>query len=217
MGSRPAWAESETSDKSRRPYSRPVSEKRVLTVPNLVSFARLAAVPVFWWLLLAEERVAMAAILVVIVGVSDWIDGYLARRLSQVSRLGALLDPVADRVMIASTVIGGLIAGVLPAIFAVPLIIREAIMVVVTALLVRRGRDALSVRYLGKLATFLLYGAIPSFYLAAADVLEYVFLPFAWAIGLVGMVLYWIVLVQYLGDARLALRDVESPSRLQES
>lgn len=192
-------------------------ESRVLTVPNLVSFARLAAVPVFWWLLLAEERVAMAAVLVLVVGGTDWVDGYLARRLDQASRLGTLLDPVADRVMIASAVIAGLLAGVLPALFAVPLIIREAVMMVVTVLLVSRGLGALRVRYLGKLATFLLYLAIPSFYLAAAGLLEGLFTLLAWGTGVAGLILYWVVLAQYLGDARVALGNVESPSSPQES
>lgn len=194
-----------------------MTESRVLTIPNLVSFARLATVPVFWWLLLAEERVAHAALVVLVVGATDWVDGFLARRLDQVSRFGAVLDPVADRFMIASAVIGGLIAGVLPVVFAVPLIIREVIMALVTMILVIRGAGALQVRFLGKVATFLLYWAVPSFYLAAAGVAEVLFLSVAWATGLVGLVLYWAVLVQYLGDARLALRDVKSPSRHQES
>ena len=194
-----------------------MTENRVLTIPNLVSFARLATVPVFWWLLLAEERVALAALVVLVVGATDWVDGFLARRLDQVSRFGAVLDPVADRFMIASAVIAGLIAGVLPVVFAVPLIIREVIMALVTMTLVIRGAGALQVRFLGKVATFLLYWAVPSFYLAAAGVAEVLFLSVAWATGLVGLVLYWAVLVQYLGDARLALRDVKSPSRPQES
>jgi len=84
-------------------------------------------------------------------------------------------------------------------------------------ILVMRGAGALQVRFLGKVATFLLYWAVPSFYLAAAGVAEVLFLSVAWATGLVGLVLYWAVLVQYLGDARLALRDVKSPSRPQES
>ena len=194
-----------------------MTESRVLTIPNLVSFARLATVPVFWWLLLAEGRVALAAVLVLVVGATDWIDGFLARRLDQVSRFGAILDPVADRFMIASAVIAGLIAGVLPVVFAVPLMVREVTMALVTMILVIRGAGALQVRVLGKVATFLLYGAVPSFYLAAVGVAEVLFLFVAWAAGLVGLVLYWAVLVQYLGDARLALRDVESPSRPQES
>lgn len=194
-----------------------MTESRVLTIPNLVSFARLATVPVFWWLLLAEGRVAVAALLVLVVGGTDWVDGFLARRLDQVSRFGAVLDPVADRVMIASAVIAGLIAGVLPVVFAVPLIIREVIMALVTMIVVIRGGGALQVRFLGKVATFLLYVAVPSFYLAAVGVAEVLFLSLGWATGLVGLVLYWTVLAQYLGDARLALSDVESPSRPQEN
>lgn len=194
-----------------------MTENQVLTIPNLVSFARLAAVPVFWWLLLAEERVGLAGLLVLMFGGTDWIDGFLARRLDQVTRFGALLDPLADRLMIASAVIAGLIAGVLPVVFAVPLIIREVIMALVTMILAIRGADALRVRFLGKVATFLLYGAVPSFYLAAVGVARAFFLPVAWVMGLPGLVLYWVVLPQYLGDARLALREVESPSRPQES
>ena len=123
-----------------------MSDSRVFTIPNLVSFARLATVPLFWWLLIVEERIAAAAWLVFIVGWTDWIDGYLARRLHQVSRLGTLLDPIADRLMIASAVIAGLIAGVLPLAIGVPLMVREVIMALVTALLASRGRPALQVR-----------------------------------------------------------------------
>lgn len=194
-----------------------MSPRRVLTVPNLVSFARLATVPVFWWLLLAMEDLTSATIVLIAVGMTDWIDGYLARRLDQVSRLGAVLDPVADRVMIASAVIGGLIVGALPLLVAIPLLVREVVMAVVTVILVIRGSQVLEVRYLGKLATFILYGAIPSFYLAAAGILEDLFLPLAWLTGVVGLTLYWTVLVQYLGDARSALADVESTPSTQES
>lgn len=194
-----------------------MSESRIFTIPNLISFARLAAVPPFWWLLLVEDRVAMAAGLVFIVGWTDWIDGYLARRLHQVSRLGTLLDPIADRLMIASALIGGLIAGVLTAAFAVPLLIREVIMALVTVVLAIRGAEPLQVRRQGKVATFFLYAAIPSFYVAATGFLEALFLPLGWATGSIGLLLYWVVLWQYLGDARLAIRRLESPSRAQES
>ena len=78
---------------------------RILTIPNLVSFVRLAAIPVFWWLLLGEENVAAATILFAVIATTDWIDGYLARRLGQVSKLGKALDPVADRLLIAAAVI----------------------------------------------------------------------------------------------------------------
>jgi cardiolipin synthase len=194
-----------------------VSDHWVLTIPNLVSFARLATVPIFWWLLIAEDDLTAAAVLIIVVGVTDWVDGYLARRLEQASRLGAMLDPIADRVMIASAVVGGLIVGALPPLIAIPLLVRESVMAAVTIILALRKAPPLEVRYLGKLATFLLYGAIPIFYLGAAGLLESTLLPIAWVSGVIGLGLYWVVLVQYLGDARSALADVESAPGSQEN
>src|SRR5688572_30048100 len=85
-----------------------------LTVPNLVSGVRILAIPYFWYVLIGQDRVGLAAALIFLIGSTDWIDGYLARRLNQVSELGKLLDPLADRLMIASAVVAGLVAGVLP-------------------------------------------------------------------------------------------------------
>ncbi len=185
------------------------SEDRILTIPNLVTFIRLAGVAVFWWALLVRDNVVAAAWLIFGIGWTDWVDGYLARRLNQVSKLGKALDPVADRLMIASAIIGGLIAGVVPAVIAVPLLIREVVMAIVAARLAARGRGVLAVRYWGKLATFLLYGAIPAFYLSAAGVATWFMTPAAWITGVVGLALYWGVLFQYVGDARRL--ELESP------
>lgn len=183
---------------------------RVLTIPNLVSLARLLGVGVFWWVLAVDDNVALAAWLIFFIGWTDWIDGYLARRLGQVSRLGKALDPVADRLMIGSALVGGLIAGVLPVWVGWGLIAREALMAVVTLILVSRGAGTLEVRYIGKVATFALYGAIPSFYLAAAGLLPSLFSPLAWVTGLIGLGLYWYAAIRYLGDARSSLRQLES-------
>lgn len=189
-----------------------VSEDRILTIPNLVTLVRLAGVGVFWWVLLGVENVAAAAWLVFVVGWTDWVDGYLARRLDQVSRLGKALDPVADRLMIASAVIGGLIAGVVPPGIAAPLLAREAITATVAATLLVRGHGVLEVRYVGKVATFLLYGSIPAFYLAAADILPRLMSPLGWGLGILGLGLYWYSLGLYLGDAGRAIRRVKSPT-----
>lgn len=185
---------------------------RVLTIPNLVSFVRLIGVGVFWWVILVEENIGLAAWLIFLIGWTDWIDGYLARKLNQVSELGKALDPIADRLMIVSAVVGGLIVGVVPGWIGIPLLIREAIMVVVALVLVARGGRTLPVRKLGKWATFIIYGAIPSFYLAGADVLPDLFLPLAWISGAIGLGLYWFVMFQYIGDARERLSGLESPS-----
>lgn len=188
----------------------------VLTIPNLVSFVRLCAIPYFWWVLLAEERVGLAAALIFIIGSTDWIDGYLARRLGQVTELGKFLDPLADRLMIASALIGGLIAGVLPPIIGWPLLIREALVSAAVVILAGRGMGKLEVRPLGKNATFLLYGAIPSFYLYAADIAPWLFAPPAWIAGVVGLILYWWVAVEYAADIRRRFRSLESSSNDQE-
>jgi cardiolipin synthase len=189
---------------------------RVLTIPNLVSFIRLLAIPVFWWVLLVEDNVAAAAWLIFIVGWTDWIDGYLARRLNQVSKLGKALDPVADRLMIASALIGGLIAGVLPVWFAWGLIARELLVGAMALYLAARGAGTIEVRWLGKVATFALYGAIPAFYLAAAGFLEWFMLPAAWIGGIIGLGLYWYVAFEYMGDSRAKLAALESPPDHEE-
>lgn len=183
---------------------------RILTFPNLVSFARLGGVALFWWVLLGVDDVAMAGALIFLIGWTDWIDGYLARRLNQVSRLGKILDPVADRLMIGSALVGGLIAGVVPGLIGWPLIIRELLMAVVTFYLVARGAGALEVRDVGKQATFILYGAIPAFYLAAAGILSFITEPLAWGTGIVGLALYWYAAILYLGDTRAAIGQLES-------
>lgn len=193
----------------------PVSD-RILTIPNLVSFIRLIGVGVFWWVLLVPEDIPLAALLVFAIGWTDWIDGYLARRLNQVSKLGKALDPIADRAMIASAVVGGLIVGVVPAAIGVPLITREIFVGVVTLWLVVRGAPNLEVRWLGKAATFLIYGAIPSFYLAGADIIPWLFGSTGWIAGGSGLIMYWIVAFQYLGDARKSLVELESQAMSEE-
>jgi cardiolipin synthase len=190
---------------------------RILTIPNLVSFVRLLGIPVFWWVLLVEDNVALAAWLIFIIGWTDWIDGYLARRLGQVSELGKVLDPVADRLMIASAVIGGLIAGVLPDWFGWGLIAREILVGVVALNLAARGGGTVEVRFMGKAATFALYGAIPAFYLAAAGAAEWLMWPVAWFLGIIGLALYWYVAVLYIGDSRAKLAALESSADAEEA
>lgn len=181
-----------------------------LTVPNLVSGVRILAIPYFWYVLIGEDRVGLAAALIFLIGSTDWIDGYLARRLNQVSELGKLLDPLADRLMIASALVAGLVAGVLPGVIGWPLLAREVLVGIGTLMLAGRGLGKLEVRWLGKAATFALYGAIPSFYLISAGVVPWLFGPPAWIAGVVGLLLYWYVGWQYLSDIWARLRSVKS-------
>jgi cardiolipin synthase len=192
---------------------------RILTIPNLVTLVRLLGVGIFWWVLLVEENIGLAAGLIFVIGWTDWIDGYLARKLDQVSKLGTALDPIADRLMIASAVIGGMIVDppVVPLVIGLGLIARELLMGAVALVLLSKGGGTLEVRYLGKVATFILYGAIPLFYLAAIDFLGVVTLPLAWVLGAVGLAMYWYVTFQYVGDARRVLAEVKSAPRHEES
>jgi cardiolipin synthase len=177
----------------------------VLTIPNAVSFVRLLAVPYFWWVTVGQRNIALAAVLIFVIGATDWVDGFLARKLDQVTEVGKLLDPLADRLMIASSLLAGLIVGVVPLSIGIPLLVREALVAIGAAYLAGRGGGKLDVRVMGKLATFLLYGAIPSFYLAAAEVVPALFGPAAWVAGVVGLVLYYWVGWTYVGDIRRAL------------
>ena len=190
---------------------------RILTIPNLISFTRLAAIPVFWWLLLGADEVAAATILFAVIATTDWIDGFLARRLGQVSKLGKNLDPIADRLMIASAIVAGLIAGIIPPVIGWTLIVREVYMAGVTVVLFLRRAGMLEVRWWGKVATFMVYTSIGWFYFAAIPILEAILVPAAWIVGVAGLGLYWVTAFQYTGDARRALAAVGSPPAPEES
>ncbi len=179
---------------------------RIVTVPNIISVARILAIPLFlWWLF--TDRVAAAAILLLILGSTDWVDGYIARRFDQVTELGKALDPVADRLAIFAAGVGGLIVGVLPAWFFWPLLVREVVLALLATYLQARHKQRVEVRWLGKAATFLIYGAVPSFFLSAGDVVPALFEPAAIIAGVIGLVLYWVTLVQYLSDARRLIQE----------
>jgi cardiolipin synthase len=190
---------------------------RIFTIPNVISLVRLAAIPVFWWLVLGADEIAWATILYVVVAWTDWIDGYLARRLNQVTKLGKALDPVADRLLIVSAVIVGLVAGIVPAVVGIALMAREAYMAVVTLILVARRRGTLQVRWLGKAATLLVYSAIGWFYMAAIPFLDAFLRPAAWVTSIGGLALYWATAFQYTGDARKAMSELESTAIAEES
>lgn len=193
-----------------------ISDK-IVTVPNIVSFVRLAAIPVFCWLVLGPDEWTAATILFAVIALTDWVDGYLARRLDQVTRLGKALDPVADRLLIAAAIIVGLIAGIVPAVIGITLMVREVYMALVTFGVVSRRGGVLEVRWLGKLATFIVYSSIGWFYMAAIGFIEFLTSPLAWAAGIVGLILYWITAIQYTGDALRIVSELESAASSEES
>jgi cardiolipin synthase len=132
-----------------------------LTVPNGISLLRIALIPVYCAMILDPDRAAAGVVLFGAVLATDWVDGYLARRLGQVSELGKLLDPVADRVAIAAGLIALVVAGIFPLWAALLILVRD-LAVLLGGLWLLRARDVrLEVRWLGKVATFSLMIAVP--------------------------------------------------------
>src|ERR1700758_2417638 len=142
---------------------------RVLTVPNALSAIRLVLVPVFLWLLLAEHADAWATAILMFTGASDWADGKIARLLNQSSRLGALLDPLVDRIYMVAVPIAFALRGFVPWWFVIVLLGRDLLLAATLPALRSRGLDALPVTYIGKAATFGLMSGFPLILLGQFD------------------------------------------------
>jgi cardiolipin synthase (CMP-forming) len=178
----------------------PVSN-RVMTIPNLVSVLRLGAIPLFLWLVWRGDDLIGLIVLVLAVS-TDFVDGALARRLGQVSALGQLLDPLADRLFIAAVVVALTIRDVVP-LWVVLLVLGRDVLLGLGTLIFRRfGVGVLPVKWMGKWATFALLFSLPLFLLVSVfeGVSIYVS-PFAWAVAIAGVVLYWWAGILYLLDA----------------
>jgi cardiolipin synthase len=181
------------------------SSRRILTVPNLISFVRIAMIPVFVTLIIDEDTTKAGLILFGVVAATDWVDGVVARATGQVSEFGKVLDPVADRLAIAAGLIALVIRGAFPLWAALLILVRDvAILVAGIALLL--ARDArIEVRYLGKVATF---GLMMSIGFISWGTLGFAFAPAAlacgWAVYVVAIVEYYVSAASYVGDLRAA-------------
>jgi len=174
------------------------------TLPNLISFLRILALPVFLWVLLGLDRPFLAAVLLGMISVTDLLDGMLARRLDQVSEIGKMLDPVADRLVILAGVVGGMAAGLVPLWLGVSLLVREAIIGPTTIYYLVRRNVRVPVRRMGKTATGFVFFAVPFFYLTGTSFVPLFWEVLATVLGVVGLILYLIVTWRYLGDLRRA-------------
>lgn len=169
-----------------------VLSNRVATLPNLLSAARLLGVPLFLWLVLGPEEDGWALVVLMVSGVTDWLDGALARRLDQRSKLGQVLDPLADRLYIVAVVIGLALRSIIPWWLAVGLLLRDVFLFCLVPLLRTRGSSALPVHFLGKAATANLLYAFPLLLLGdGAGDLARVADAVGWAFAIWGTGLYW--------------------------
>jgi cardiolipin synthase (CMP-forming) len=185
-----------------------VRTDRILTVPNVITVVRLAMLPVFLWLLFAQEDRAKAAALLAVLGVTDFLDGYVARHFNQVSDIGKVLDPVADRLLFFVGAVGIMVDGSVPAWFAIAVLVREALVAGATLALAMLGARRIEVTWFGKAGTFFLMIAFPLF-LAAESTLGWADLAgtLAWLAGIPGLVLSWYSAALYVPMARNALAD----------
>jgi CDP-diacylglycerol--glycerol-3-phosphate 3-phosphatidyltransferase len=172
---------------------------RVWTLPNALSVLRLLGVPLFLWLLLGPQADGWAVVVLMVSGATDWADGKLARSLGQSSRLGALLDPAADRLYIVATLIAFVLRDVVPLWLVTVLVGRELVLGLALLVLRAHGYPPLQVHYLGKAATFILLYAFPLLLLADGDgPVAAVTAPVAWALTVWGGALYLLAGVFYV-------------------
>lgn len=164
---------------------------RIWTIPNLLSMLRLALVPPFLVLIVVGDYVA-ALIVLVVASLTDLLDGYLARRLNQVTRLGQLLDPAADRLYIFAALVGLAANDLVPWWIVVVIVARDVFLLVLGVVLANHGYGPLPVHQLGKVATFALFFGVPVIMLGLAfPTVQPISEPVGWAITLWGAFLYW--------------------------
>jgi cardiolipin synthase len=179
---------------------------RLLTIANAISLLRIALVPVFALLIVDRDTTAVGFTVFAVVLATDWLDGIVARGMGQVSEVGKVLDPVADRIAIAAGLVALVARGAFPLWAALPIILRDALVLVAGILLLARSGKRIEVRYIGKVATFSLMAAIGA---VAWGNLGYAlapaFLVCGWVLYVAGIVEMVVATVLYARDVRHAL------------
>jgi cardiolipin synthase (CMP-forming) len=189
-----------------------VIDNGVWTIPNAFSFVRLLCVPLFLWLLFVSDHPAVAAWLLVLLGATDWVDGYIARRFNQGSEFGKILDPTADRALLIAGAVALLVIDSVPIqvrFFVWVVLVREILVGAVTITLALVGARRIDVVWAGKAGTFFVMPALPMFVLAAyiEGFWHWEMLIMGWISGVVGVVLGYYAVLQYIPLARVALRE----------
>ena len=180
----------------------------ILTVPNVISFVRLLCMPLFLYLLFARDNRAGAAYLLAVLGATDFVDGYIARHFGQVSELGKILDPTADRLLLIVGVGGIALDHAAPGWVIAAVIFREGAIAIAALAIAAAGARRMDVRWFGKAGTFGLLIAFPLFLgakanLSWADQARF----FAWFTVIPGLIFVYIAAALYIPDARKAIRE----------
>jgi len=193
-------------DARQRPLG--IFEDRILTVPNLISLGRIACVPVFLWLLFDQNDRWAAGWLWGMVGATDWVDGWWARKFDVVSEFGKLIDPLTDRVSLIVPIVAIGIDGAVPWWLIVLTLFREGLVAVAALVLGAMGARRIDVTWWGKVATFGLYFAFPGLLLGASEhATADVFLVIGWVLAVPSLVYSYLSAVEYVPLARSALRE----------
>ncbi len=188
-----------------------VFEDKILTVPNFISLLRLAGVPVFLWLLFSQDQRYAAAWLWGVLGATDWVDGWWARKFNVVSEFGKLIDPVTDRVVLITGILSVGVDGSVPWWLVGAALARELLVAVAGLVLGALGARRLDVTWWGKVATFGLYFAFPFLLAGASDVSIADWFRWAgWIIAVPSLVYSYLSAAQYVPMARVALREGRS-------
>ena len=188
--------------------SNPGEVDSIWTVPNLVTFVRLLCLPLFLWLLFGLPSRQAAAWVLGALGATDWVDGYLARRLGQTSEFGKKFDPTVDRLLFIVGIVGIIVNDAIPLWFAIAVLAREVLVggTVVVAT-VAFGMERFDVTWWGKTATFLLMFAVPGFLMGNSSIgIADAFTVAAWCFGIPGLVLSYYTAVAYVPMIRDAVR-----------
>jgi cardiolipin synthase (CMP-forming) len=193
---------------SNNPSTKRSGDDRIFTVPNVFSLFRLLLVPVFVWLLFGRDNRLQAALLLAGIGCTDWVDGWYARKFDQVSALGKILDPAADRILLGVGALSIIIDGSIPRWLGIVIVVREFVVSLAVLALAAAGARRIDVQWSGKAATMGLMIAFPLFLLSKSNVDAVdVFRTAAWLVVIPSVIMSFVATAGYLPLAKIALSE----------
>ncbi len=187
------------------------NESKLVTIPNVVTAVRIACIPLFIWMTVFAHMLVAGAILLGFLGATDWVDGQLARRLDQVSNLGKLLDPTADRLLVVAGVIAAILSHAIPIWLVAVVLLREVLVSLAVLLLMLLGAKRIDVLFVGKAGTFAIMVAFPAFLISYGHATwQSPFHIIAWVATAAGLVLGWAAVLAYIPAAKRAISNRNS-------